>query len=39
MVRTVLEEHSVSVFTGSWEMEAVNPDRNLGTHALDYRIL
>jgi hypothetical protein len=31
-VMNVLEEHSGSLFTGSWKMAAVCPDRNLGTH-------
>jgi hypothetical protein len=38
MVVNVLEEHSGSVFTGSQKLEAVRPDRNLGTHQLDYTV-
>jgi hypothetical protein len=36
LVMNILEKHSGSVFTGSWKMEAVYPDRNLGTHQSDY---
>ena len=38
MVMNVLEEHSVSIFTGHQEMEAVFPDRNLITCQSDYTI-
>jgi hypothetical protein len=35
VVMNVLEDHSGFVFTGSRKMEAVCPDRNLGTHQSD----
>jgi hypothetical protein len=38
MVMNVLEEHAVSVLTGSRKMEAVCPDRNLGTQQSDYTL-
>jgi hypothetical protein len=38
VVMNVLEEHSGSVFTGSQMMEAVCPDRNLGTPQSDYTV-
>jgi hypothetical protein len=38
MVINAFEEHSRSVFTGSQKMEAVCPDRNLGTHQSDYTV-
>jgi hypothetical protein len=39
MVMNILEEHSVCVFTGTQQMEAVSPDRNLGIHQSDYTVL
>jgi hypothetical protein len=36
VVINVLQEHSGSVFTGSWKIQAVCPDQNLGTHQSDY---
>jgi hypothetical protein len=38
MVMNVLEEQSGSVFTGCRKMEAVCPERNLGTHQSDYTV-
>jgi hypothetical protein len=38
MVMNVLEEHSVSIFTGLQMMEAVCPDRDLGTQQLNYMV-
>jgi hypothetical protein len=38
MVMNVLEEHSVSVFTGSQNMEALCLDQSLGTHQSDYTV-
>jgi hypothetical protein len=32
----VLKEQAGSVFTGICDMEAVHPDRNLGTHESEY---
>ena len=34
----VMEEQSVSIFTGSRKMEAAYRDRNLGTHQSDYTV-
>jgi hypothetical protein len=38
MFMNVLEEHSLSIFTGSQKMEAVCPDQNLCTHQSDYTV-
>jgi hypothetical protein len=38
MVMNALEEHCGSVFIGGRKMEAVCPDRNLGTHQSDYTV-
>jgi hypothetical protein len=37
-VMNILEEESGAVLTGRWKMEAVHPDRNLGTHQSDYTV-
>jgi hypothetical protein len=38
-VMNVLEDYSVSVFTGHWKIQAVFPHQNLSTHKSHYTVL